>query len=100
MTRLKLKAPIIREGPSSVTVIIRHEPLARPEEIVLNYLETHREISNPKARQLTGIASGDAMKQVFYRLREKELIEPVPGKYGMRSSWQKAGIQLKLPFDI
>jgi len=99
MTRLKLKSPLIKDGQNSVTVVIRHEPLARPEEIVMNYLVTHREISNTKARQLTGMESGDAMKQVLYRLRDKELIEPVPGKHGMKSSWQKVGIQLKLPFD-
>lgn len=100
MTKLKLKPPIIKEDLNSVTLIIRHEPLARPEEMVLNYLETHAEISNAKARQLTGIESGDSMKRVFYRLRDSKLIEPVPGKYGTRSSWRKAGIQLKLPFDI
>lgn len=100
MTRLKLKAPTIKENQNSVIVYIRHETLASPGEIVLGYLETRREVTNIRARQLTGIDSGDAMKQVFYRLREKGLIEPVPGKYGARASWQKPGVQLKFPFDI
>lgn len=62
MTRLKLKAPLIKENENSVTVYIRHEPLASPEEAVLQYLETHDEVINRKARELTGIASENSMK--------------------------------------
>jgi len=98
MTRLKLKAPIIRENENSVIVYIRHEPLAKPEETVLDYLEKHLEITNTKARELTGIESESSMKQIFFRLRDQGLIEPVPGKRGAKSAWQKPGIQLKLPF--
>lgn len=98
MTRLKLKAPIIRENENSVIVYIRHEPLAKPEETVLDYLEKHLEITNTKARELTGIESESSMRQIFFRLRDQGLIEPVPGKRGAKSAWQKPGIQLKLPF--
>lgn len=98
MTRLKLKAPIIRENENSVIVYIRHEPLAKPEETVLNYLEKHLEITNMKARELTGIESENSMKQIFFRLRDEGLIELALGKRGAKSAWQKPGIQLKLPF--
>jgi ATP-dependent DNA helicase RecG len=99
MTKLKLKSPTIKENENSVVVRIRHEPLASPEEIIMSYLTTRFEITNFKARQLTGIESGDAMKQVFYRLKSRNLIESVPGKYGTRASWRKPNIQLKLPFN-
>lgn len=96
MTRLKLKAPVIKENEDGVTVFIRHEPLASPEEAVLQYLETHPEVSNLKARELTGITSENSMKQVFYRLRSKGLIERVPDKRGASSTWRKVGLQPRL----
>jgi len=98
MTKLKLKAPVIKENENSVTVYIRHEPLASPEEAVMQYLDTHFEINNLEARNLTGIRSENSMKQVFYRLRSKGLIERVPEKRGPRSTWRKMGLQPRL-FD-
>lgn len=89
MRRLRLKEPIIREGENNVTVYIRHEPLASPEEAVLSYVETHDEINNRTARQLTGITSENSMKEVFYRLRNRGLLERVPGKAGPASAWRK-----------
>ena len=65
-----------------------HTPLARPQEIVMEYLSTHREISNGVARSLTGINSENAMKEVFYSLRNTGKIERVPGRGGNLSAWQ------------
>jgi ATP-dependent DNA helicase RecG len=96
MTRLKLKAPVIKEKENSVIVYIRHEPLASPEQAVLQYLETHDEVINRKARELTGITSENSMKQVFYRLRSKRLVERVPDKRGASSAWRKVGLQPRL----
>jgi ATP-dependent DNA helicase RecG len=96
MTRLKLKAPIIQENESSVTVYIKHESLASPEEAVLQYLATSYTITNRKARILTGIQSENSMKKVFYRLRDSNLIEQVPGKVGASSAWQKKGVIKRL----
>jgi len=96
MTRLKLKAPIIKETESSVVVHIKHEPLASPEEAVLQYLDTHHEITNSRARELTGITSENSMKQVFYRLRNKGLIEKVPDKLGPSSAWRRVELQPRL----
>jgi len=55
MTKLGLKTPIIEERDNSVLVSIRHEPLASPEETILDYLETHETIRNRVARQITYI---------------------------------------------
>jgi len=89
MSTLRLKPPIIQETDSSVIVHIRHEPLASPEESIMEYLETHDEIVNRIARQITGIASENSMKNVFYKLRNRGVIEPVPGRVGFGSAWRR-----------
>lgn len=89
MKALRLKPPIIIEKESSVLVIIPHEPLSSPEELVMEYLKTHDEIKNKEAREVTGIKSENLMKNVFLRLKKNNIIEPVPGKKGASSAWQK-----------
>jgi ATP-dependent DNA helicase RecG len=90
MEKLRLKAPTIEERDNSVLVTLRHEKLASPEQLVLEYVETHEEITNLIARDLTGIKSENSMKDVFYRLRNRGLLEPVPGKLvGNRAAWRK-----------
>ncbi|MGH7871530.1 MAG: ATP-binding protein [Candidatus Binatia bacterium] len=89
MSRLRLKHPDIEERDNSVIVRIRHEPLASPEEAVMEYLNSHPEIVNRVGREITGITSENSMKNVFYRLRDSKLIEPVPGRGGFSSAWRK-----------
>lgn len=89
MSNLRLKPPLILEKENSVLVIVRHEALASPEEAVMEYLETNDEIVNRIGREITGITSENSMKNVFYRLRDRGLIEPVPGRVGFASAWRK-----------
>lgn len=89
MSKLRLKPPSISELENGVLVTIRHEALASPEEAVMEYLEAHDEIVNRIGREITGIASENSMKNVFYRLRDRGLIEPVPGRVGFASAWRK-----------
>jgi ATP-dependent DNA helicase RecG len=89
MRKLKLRLPEIKEGENNVTVYIYHEPLASPEETVLEYLSSRVSISNSEARIITGIKSENSMKKVFNRLRQQGLIELVPGRRGVKSAWQK-----------
>lgn len=89
MKKLRLKEPEIEEGENSVIVYIGHAPLASPEDTVLTYLETHDEITNRVARELTGIRSENSMKDVFLRLKKANLIEPVPDKKGNAYAWQR-----------
>lgn len=89
MRKLRLKPPEIKENDNSVLVVIRHESLASPEEAVMEYLENNEEITNRIGREITGIQSENTMKNVFYRLRDSESIEPVPGKHGPISAWRK-----------
>jgi ATP-dependent DNA helicase RecG len=79
MTKLGLKTPIIEERDNSVLVTIRHEPLASPEETILDYLETHETVRNRIARQLTHIGGDYVVKDIFGRLVARGLIEKVPG---------------------
>lgn len=89
MRRLRLKEPAIEERDHSVVVYIRHTPLASPHDTVLEYLKRNPDISNQKARELTGIRSENSMKNVFLALKSRGLIEPVPGKErGGGSAWQ------------
>ena len=53
------------------------------------YLSSHGEIVNRIGREITGITSENSMKNVFYRLRDRNLIEPVPGRVGFGSAWRK-----------
>lgn len=80
MRSLKLKPPEIGETESSVLVRIRHERLASPEEMILEYLQHHDEISNAVVRELTGIGSENKVKRIFKRMIEAGEIEPIPGR--------------------
>lgn len=89
MRSLRLKEPVISERPNSVLVQIKHEKLASAEDIIMEYLDNNSSITNRVARRLTGIKSENSMKVVFLRLRDKLLIEQVPGRSGFASAWQK-----------
>jgi ATP-dependent DNA helicase RecG len=88
MKKLQLKDPVIRELDHSVLVNIRHERLASPEQMVMEWLETHDEVTNRIVRDLTGIGSENTVKNVFYRLMRTNQIERVPGKKGILSAYR------------
>lgn len=79
MTKLRLKVPQIEERENSVLVIIKHEKLASPEEIVVGYLLEHDRIKNSVGRALTGLKSENSMKTVFYHLRDQNFIKLIKG---------------------
>jgi ATP-dependent DNA helicase RecG len=90
MDRLRLKEPLFEETEQgAVLVTLRHERLASPEALVMSYLETHPEITNEEARQLTGIKSENTMKNVFYRLRDTGQLELMEKAAGKKRSWRK-----------
>jgi len=92
MKQLRLKPPSFEETNSSLIVRIKHEPLATPEQSIMDYLENHPEITNRTARQLTGIGSENSMKVVFYRLRDRKLLRQVPGRSQAKKAWEKAAL--------
>jgi len=75
MADARLKAPIFALEDNYLVVRIEHTPLARPQEIVMEYLRSHSEITNRLPRQLTGINSENSMKDVFLGLRNTGFIE-------------------------
>lgn len=79
MTKLRLRVPDIRETDTTVLVIIKHEKLASPEELVIEYLHNHETIKNNEARRVTGIKSENTMKSVFYKLRDRGFIRLIKG---------------------
>jgi len=89
MEKLRLKKPFFEEHDGSVVVTLKHESLASPEQLVMEYLKTEPEITNQIARDLTGIKSENSMKQVFYKLRESGQLEQVPKVKGKKPSWRK-----------
>lgn len=88
MQEMQLKPPTIEETENSVIVTIKHERLADAETIVLDYLAEHETINNAIARSLTGIADSNKMKKIFYVLKDKELLEIVPGTRGVATQWR------------
>ena len=89
MRKLRLKDPEIKEEENSVVVYIRHETLASPEEIVMEYLETNPQINNSKGRLICYIGSENVMKQVFKRLMKADQIERIPNLKGRASAYRK-----------
>jgi ATP-dependent DNA helicase RecG len=89
MKRLRLRPQVVEPSATSVTVKIKHEPLATPEQSIMDYLENHPEITNRVARELTGIRSENSMKEVFYRLRDSGVLERVPGRSQAKKAWRK-----------
>ncbi|MEZ6995764.1 MULTISPECIES: ATP-binding protein [unclassified Aeromonas] len=89
MNLLRLKAPEIVETDDSVLVFIYHQSLASPEELVIDYLREHEEITNKIGREITGIKSENKMKSVFLRLKDRDIIEQIPERKGSAAAWRK-----------
>jgi len=89
MAELGLKEPVIKEQNNSVLVIIKHEPLASPEDTIMEYLETHETIKNAKAREITYTKTDFRMKSIFNRMAKAGLIEKVPGTRTSATAWCK-----------
>ena len=89
MHTLGLKEPTILEKDNSVTVIIKHEPLASAEEIIMDYLEKNESINNAKAREICHIPRDYQIKTIFGRMVKAGLIEQVPGTKTAGTAYRK-----------
>jgi ATP-dependent DNA helicase RecG len=79
MRDMRLKPPLVTQAGGYVKVTLRHEPLATPDELILEFLQTHDQITNKQAREICFIGSENRMKRVFQRMMTNDLIELVPG---------------------
>lgn len=89
MRELGLRDPVIEERDSDVMVTILHEPLASPEEPVLQYVEKGQAIRNNKAQEISFIKDADQMKRILQKMVEKNLIEGVPNTRGGGFTYRK-----------
>ncbi|MDY0147133.1 MAG: ATP-binding protein [Halothiobacillus sp.] len=83
-----LKNPEIIEDRGYVRVSLPHTPLAKPTELILNFLTKHDRITNKQARDITGIKSENLVKIEFYKLRDEGFLERIPGLEGPKSAWR------------
>lgn len=88
MRKLRLRDPQIQEGQSSVTVLIPHQRLATPEDLVVEFLRKNAEITNRQAREICGVRSENSMKGIFKRLEARSAIEQVPDRTRFKSAWR------------
>jgi ATP-dependent DNA helicase RecG len=88
MKEWKLKAPVIEEIQRNVKVTIPHTPLARPTDLLLEFLTHNNQVNNKQGREITGIKSENLVKVEFYKLRDEGLLERVPGLEGSASAWR------------
>lgn len=90
MVNLGLKRPIIKELDNAVLVMIKHELLASPEEIIIEYLKQYGTIKNSKAREIAHISTDFRMKSIFNRMEAGGTIEKVPGTRTASTAYQLA----------
>ena len=57
MREMKLKPPVVSQDGGYVKVILKHEALATPEELILDFLKTHDQIRNKEARDICFIGA-------------------------------------------
>lgn len=79
MTNLGLKPPTIQELENAVLVMIRHEPLASPEQAILDYLAHNDWIKNADARRITHIQQPHKINNIFREMESRGLIERKDG---------------------
>lgn len=89
MQKLRLRQPEISQGENSVLVTIRHEQLASPEQLIMDYLETHESISNGVAREICVVREDWRIRTLFGRLVEAGMIEKVPGSTTSNTAYRK-----------
>ncbi len=88
MRNMRLKPPMISQQGGYVKVLLKHEPLATPEELILEFLQKNTPITNKQAREICFIGSENQMKRVFQRMMQNQLIELVPGTTRYTAAYQ------------
>lgn len=88
MEQLKLRVPGITQKDHSVLVTIRHERLASPEELIIEFLGKNPAISNKDARQICVIREDWRVRSIFGRMVKAGLIEKVPGSVTSSTAYQ------------
>jgi ATP-dependent DNA helicase RecG len=88
MQQLRLREPQIVERENSVLVYIRHEPLASPEQQIVEYIREKGTINNAIAREISGIQSEVKIRSLFRKLIQAGEIEQVPGTFKATTAYR------------
>jgi ATP-dependent DNA helicase RecG len=88
MRQMNLRDPEILQAGGYVKVSLRHERLAQPEELILEFLRSHSRIANRQARHICHIGSENRMKTILQRMVGKGLIELIPGSTRYNAAYQ------------
>ena len=80
MKQMNLKEPEISQVGANVLVVLKHESLGTPQELILEYLNSHEFITNKDAREITGVGSENAMKHILKRMVSTGELAVVKGK--------------------
>lgn len=91
MRKLDLREPLVEDTGTSVRVVIRHEPLAAPEQRIVDYLarSTTRTINNREARALLHRPDAErSIRKLFQKMSESGIIQRVPGTVRGGSRYQ------------
>ena len=89
MRGLDLKDPEIIEGDGKVIVVLRHEKLAQPETVIVDYLRRNAEINNTKAREITYIGSEAKITKIFSKLKKNGIIERTEAKSRVKAAYRR-----------
>lgn len=80
MRKMNLKDPEITQTGQYVQVRLKHESLGTPQELILQYLQTHPFIANKQVREITSSKSENSVKHILQRMVKTGELEVVPGK--------------------
>ena len=84
------KAGDFDNNHSENELISDYEKYPEYEELIMNYLADHNEITNRIGREVIRVSSGATVKNIFYRLRDKGMIEIIPDRSrGVKAGWRK-----------
>jgi ATP-dependent DNA helicase RecG len=97
MRKMKLREPFIAQDGGYVRVELRHEPLASPEELILEFLNSHEQITNKEARGICFIGSENKMKGILQKMVKNGIIELVPGRTRYNAAYKKLVIDRAAP---
>lgn len=87
MKKAGLVNPEIKELENAVVVTIEHRRIASLEQLALEYLQDHDEITNKILRELSGEDSENKVKKALQKLREQktiEIIDPNANVFGYK----------------
>lgn len=89
MRGLNLKDPEISESDARVIVTLRHERLAQPETVIVDYLRRNTSINNSKAREITHIGSEAKITKIFSKLKKNGIVQRTSATAKVKAAYER-----------